>query len=187
MVSWAQLFLPALVAAVAVFFASSVIHMVLKLHNKDYKGIPNEDEVRGALRKGGITPGQYMIPHCQEAKAHSDPAMLKKFEEGPIGVLYVGSPGTIKMGPFLGKWFTYTIVLGLVAGYVAKSALLPGASFGHVLQVVGAAAWLGYSFQSPSDSIWKSKPWAVTFRSFFDGLIYAVLTGLCFALMWPKG
>lgn len=185
-VTWAQLLLPALAAAVAVFFASSVIHMVLKLHNPDYKKLPNEDEVRDAIRKGGAGPGQYILPHCNDPKQQADPAMVRKYEEGPNGVLYVGPRGVIKLGPFLGKWFAYTIVLGLVAGYVAKSVLVKGAEFSHVFQVVGAAAWLGYSFQSPSDSIWKCKPWTVTFRGFFDGLVYAALTGACFGWLWPS-
>ncbi len=184
-VTWVQIFLPALVSAVAVFFASFVIHMVLKLHHADYKKLPNEDEVREAIRRSGVGPGQYTMPNCTDAKQQADPAMMKKFEEGPNGVLYIGPKGAVRLGPFLGKWVVYTLVLGPVVGYLARAVLPAGSGFSDVLQVVGTAAWLGYSFQSPSDSIWKAKPWSVTFRGFFDGLIYALLTGICFALMWP--
>ena len=45
MVSIISLWLPILLSAVAVFIASSVIHMVLKYHNSDFKKIPAEDEV----------------------------------------------------------------------------------------------------------------------------------------------
>jgi hypothetical protein len=185
-VTWAELILPALVAAVGVFVASSVIHMVLKLHNPDYKKLPNEDEVRDAIRRGGAGPGQYILPHCNDPKEQADPAMVKKYEEGPNGVLYVGPKGVIKLGPFLGKWFLYTVLIGLAAGYVAKSTLFAGTGFTSVFRVTGAAAWLAYSWQSPSDSIWKAKPWIITFRGYFDGLVYALITGACFGWMWPS-
>ena len=185
-VTWAQLLLPALVSAVAVFFASSLIHMVLQLHKADYKKLPNEDEVRDVIRRGGAGPGQYILPHCSDPKQGCEPAMVKKYEEGPNGVLYVGPKGVVKLGPFLGKWFAYTLVLGVLAGYVAKIMLPAGTGFSKVFQVVGAAAWLAYSFQSPSDSIWKAKPWSITIRGFFDGLVYAALTGAIFAWFWPS-
>ena len=38
------------------------------------------------------------------------------------------------------------------------------------------SAWLAYAWASPSDSIWKGKPWSVTARAMFDGLVYASLT-----------
>ena len=68
MVPWSQLLLPILLSAVFVFVASSVIHMVLKLHNPDYRKLPNEDEVRAALNKGAPPPGQYVLPHCLDPK-----------------------------------------------------------------------------------------------------------------------
>ena len=43
MVSLSQLWLAIVLAAVAVFVASSIIHMVLKYHNADYRGLGNED------------------------------------------------------------------------------------------------------------------------------------------------
>ena len=51
MVSLGALWLPILLSAVFVFIVSAIIHMVLKYHNSDYRRLPNEDEVRAALRK----------------------------------------------------------------------------------------------------------------------------------------
>ena len=62
MVSIASLWLPILLSAVAVFIASSVIHMFLGYHAADYKKVPAEDEVMAALRKLDIPPGDYMVP-----------------------------------------------------------------------------------------------------------------------------
>jgi len=45
MIPWSQLLLPILVSTVFIFIASSLIHMVLKWHNPDYRQLPNEDEV----------------------------------------------------------------------------------------------------------------------------------------------
>ena len=44
----ASLWLPILLSAVAVFVASSLIHMLFKWHNRDYRKLPNEDAVRAA-------------------------------------------------------------------------------------------------------------------------------------------
>ena len=185
MIAWTDLLLPALLAAVLVFLASSVIHMVLKLHNPDYRKLPDEDAVREALRKGSPGPGQYIVPHCLDPKEMADPAMQQRFEEGPVGVIYLRPTGMTKLGPFLGKWFVYTLVVGLIAGYVGRAALGPGAPYLDVFQVVGAAAWLGYAWSSPAESIWKGVPWIVTVRTLFDGLVYAALTAGCYAWLWP--
>jgi hypothetical protein len=185
MVAWSALLVPALVATVLVFIASSVIHMVLKLHNPDYRKLANEDEVAAALRKNTGTPGQYVIPHCQDSKQMATPEMQKKYQDGPIAVVYIGHNGPIKLGPFLVKWVAYSLIVSLLAGYLAQATLAPGTPYLKVFQVVGAAAWLAYSWQSPSDSIWKQKPWSVTLRGMFDGLVYAALTAGSFAWLWP--
>ena len=186
MVSWIDLLWPSLLSAVLVFVASSVIHMVLKLHNVDYKKLSNEDEVRAALRKGSPAPAQYLMPHCADSKEMASPEMARKLEEGTNAVIYVRPNGAPKLGPFLGKWVLYSLVISLLAGYVARSALAPGAAYLSVFQIVGASAWLAYAWQSPSDSIWKGKPWSVTFRAMVDGLIYAALTAGSFAWLWPR-
>lgn len=187
MISLGSLWLPIVLGAVAVFVVSSLVHMVFKWHNAHYRKFANEDEVRAALRKGAPGPGQYMTPHCHDPKEQGTPEMQKKFEEGPIAVVYVGPNGPIKLGPFLGKWVAYSFIVSLIAGYVAHATLGPGAEYLAVFQVVGAAAWLAYAWQSPADSIWKSKPWSVTFGAMFDGLVYAALTAGAFAWLWPRG
>lgn len=186
MVAISQLLVPILLSAVLVFIASSLIHMVIKWHNPDYLKLSNEDEVRAAIRKGSPTPGQYIIPHCKGGKEMQDPAMMKKFEEGPVGVMYLRPNGNVKLGPFLGQWVAYTIAVGFVVAYLAHATLTTGAPYLHVFQVVGASAWLAYSWQGPSDSIWKGKPWISSFRGMVDGLVYAALTAGAFAWLWPR-
>jgi hypothetical protein len=186
MVAWSQLIVPILVSAALVFVASSVIHMVLKLHNPDYRKLANEDEVRAAIRKGGAGPGQYIVPHCLDGKEACTPEMAQKFAEGPNAVLYVRANGPMKLGPFLGQWVLYSVLVSCLAAYVARATLTPGVEYLRVFQVVGVSAWLAYAWQGPSDSIWKGKPWAITVRGMFDGLVYALLTAGAFGWLWPK-
>ena len=53
MVSLTQLWVPIILSAVIVFLASSLIHMVFKWHNADYRRLPDEDAVRAALLTAG--------------------------------------------------------------------------------------------------------------------------------------
>ncbi|MBC7791989.1 MAG: hypothetical protein H7Z74_18740, partial [Anaerolineae bacterium] len=45
-----MLWLPIILSAVIVFVVSSIIHMALPWHKSDYPKVPNEDQVRNALR-----------------------------------------------------------------------------------------------------------------------------------------
>ncbi len=93
MVPLTQLWLPIVLSAVIVFVASSLIHMVLKWHNSDYRALPNEEEVRAAIRKGSPAPGQYVLPHCGDMKEMGKPwgSVLKDLLDGLIyGLLSAG-------------------------------------------------------------------------------------------------
>ena len=79
-----QLWMPNVATAVFIFIASSLIHMVFKWHNSDYRKLANEDDVRAALRATSPGPGQYIVPHCADMKDMAAEAMQKKFIEGPI-------------------------------------------------------------------------------------------------------
>jgi hypothetical protein len=119
MVSIPSLWLPILLSAVAVFVASSVIHMFLGYHAADYKKVPAEDEVMAALRKFDIPAGDYMLPCPSSHGAVKDPAFLEKFKAGPRAMMTVMAGGEIKMGPQLAQWFGYCIVVGVTAAYIA--------------------------------------------------------------------
>ena len=62
MVSLLDLWLPILLSAVLVFFASYVLHMVLPLHHDDYGKLPGEEKVRAAMRAEGVGVGNYAFP-----------------------------------------------------------------------------------------------------------------------------
>jgi hypothetical protein len=186
MVAWSQLVLPILLSAVLVFVVSSVLHTVLKYHHKDIQKLGNEEEVRAALKKGNASVGQYFIPYCADHKEMNTPEQLRKFEEGPVGLLMLRPAGRVHMGPVLIQWLIYTIVVSALAAYIAKSTLTSGADYLAVFQVVGASAWLAYAWQAPADSIWKGQPWSVTTKVLIDGLIYAAVTAGAFGWLWPR-
>lgn len=186
MFEWNDLLLPILIAAVLVFIASSLIHTVIKWHNADYRKLSNEDQVRAAIRASNATPGQYILPGAKDSKEMCSPEMKQKMIDGPVGLIWLRPHGPVKMGPFLGKWFLYTIVVSALVSYVGWSVLPRGTEYLKVFQVIGATAWLAYSWEGPTDSIWAGKPWVVTLKNLFDGLIYASLTAGAFAWLWPR-
>jgi hypothetical protein len=184
--SLGALWLPVVLSAVLVFVLSSVIHMVLKYHNRDYRKLPNEDAVRAALRAGNPEPRQYVIPYCAEMKEMESPEMRQKFIDGPVGVLNLRRPGPPTMGPMLLQWFVYTLVVSLFVGYVAAHAIPPGASYLDVFRIVGAVGFLAYAAGQVPAAIWMGKPWAVAGKEVFDGLLYGLVTAGTFGWLWPR-
>lgn len=183
MVAFASLIVPIALSVVLVYVASSLIHMVFKWHNPDYRKLPDEPAARLALK--GLSAGQFIVPHCIDPKHMSDPDMKRRLEEGPNLVIYSRAPGPLKLGPFLGQWVLYLFAVACLLAYIARAVLPPGTEYLKVFQVVGATAWLAHSWSFPADSIWKGKPWSSTARHFLDGLIYAALTAGAFAWRWP--
>jgi hypothetical protein len=180
------LWLPIVLSAVLVFVASSIIHMVLKYHNRDYTGLPNEEAVRAALRAGNPEPRQYVIPYCADMKDMETPEMKQKFIEGPIGVLNLRRPGPPTMGPMLLQWFLFILVVSFFLGYLAAITIEPGAPYLRVFRVVGAAGFLAYAAAQVPAAIWMGKPWPVAGKEVFDGLVYGLLTAGTFGWLWPR-
>ena len=186
MVSLSQLWLAVVLAGVAVFVASAIIHMVLKYHNVDYKKLPNEDAVRAALRAGNPEPRQYVIPYCPDPKEMEAPEMQQKFIEGPVGVLNLRRPGRPTMGPTLLQWFLFNLAVSFFVAYLAAHTLSPGAAYLEVFRVVGAAGFLAYAAGQVPAAIWMGKPWPVAWKEVFDGLVYGLVTAGTFGWLWPR-
>lgn len=186
MVALSHLWLPMLLSAVIVFVASAVMHMLLKYHNSDFRGLPNEDEVRAAINKGSAGPGQYFVPYCADMKEVRTPSMVQKYTEGPVGMLVLRAPGVVKMGGSLVQWFVYTLIISLFAAYVAAHTVAPGTPYLEVFRVVGTVAFLGYAGSEAQASIWMGRPWSATWKGIFDGLVYGLLTAGTFGWLWPR-
>lgn len=185
MISLVQLWLPILLSAVLVFFASSVLNMLLRFwHAPDYHGFSNEDEVSAAIRKGNPMPGLYGLPYCTP-DAMKNPQTQEKFKRGPVGMLALRPPGAMNMGATLAQWFGFCVLASLFCALLGMHTLVAGAPFAHVFHVVGLAALMGYAFGSIPNAIWWAHPWVVAIKHIIDGVIYALITAATFAWLWP--
>ena len=185
MISITSLWLPIVLSAVFVFIASSIIHMLLQYHSTDFKKLPDEDALRGAIRNANVAPGDYMFPHAASAKDMGSPEMTAKCNEGPVGMVTVMPSGPPAMGKNLVMWFVFSLVIGLFAAYVASRTLAPGAEYLTVFRVTGTVAFLSYGAAHATDSIWMGRAWGSTIKNIFDALIYGLMTAGAFGWLWP--
>lgn len=186
MMSLAQLWLPILLAAVGVFIASSIVHMLLKFwHRSDYRGFANEDAVRTAIRSGSPAPGMYLMPYCL-MEDMKKPESVQKFETGPVGFVILRSNGVPNMGKSLALWFLLSLAVSFFCALVAASALAAGADGHRVFHVTALVAFVAYATGSFSMGIWWGQPWRSVFKDAVDGLVYALVTGAVFMWMWPQ-
>jgi hypothetical protein len=185
MVSLAALWLPIILAAVIVFFASFVMHMLLTYHRGDYKKLPDEEKVSSALRAAGLTKGLYMFPFADH-KQMKEPATVEKFKLGPVGTMTIRQSGAINLGPFLAQWFVFCLLVGFFTAYIAAHTLAPGTNYLEVFRVVGTVAFMSYGLANFANGIWKGEPWSMVIKEIIDGLIYALLTAGVFGWLWPR-
>ena len=186
MVSLGSLWLPVVLSAVLVFVVSSIVHMLLPYHRKDFLRLPDEDAARSVLGRQSLGKGQYFIPFACDMKAMKDPEMQKKFEEGPVAIVTVLRRGHVNMGPHLLQWFVFLLGMSFTVAYLLSRTLAPGAEYMQVFRVASTIAWLGYAGALIWAGIWKGVPWSTVLKDVFDGLLFALVTGGAFAGFWPK-
>lgn len=186
MVPVLALWLPILVAAILVFVASSIIHMFLPYHWSDWSPVPREEEVMEALRNAELSPGNYSLPHAPSLAAMKEPAYVEKREKGPVALLTVFPSGPEQgMAKQMTLWFLFSVIVGVFAAYIAGRALGPGAEYLEVFRYTATVAFLAYAMGEWQQSIWWGRPWSVTLKNTFDGLVYAALTAGAFGWLWP--
>jgi hypothetical protein len=185
MTALAQLWLPILVSALAVFVASSIIHMGPFWHKTDYPALREQDRVMETLRPFQLAPGDYMVPRAGSSAEMRAPEFMEKYNKGPVLIMTVIPSGPWSMGKQLGQWFVYTLVVSVFAGYVAGAALPPGADYLSVFRFAGVAAFLSYSVALWQMSIWYHRSWSMTLKSTADGLVYSLITAGVFGALWP--
>lgn len=185
MVTLVSLWLPILVSAVLVFFASYAIHMLLGYHRTDWRKVPNEDAAMDAVRPLNLAPGDYHFPHGSP-EAMRDPAFLAKMKKGPVAVMTVFPPGDVQMGSRLAWWFLYCAIVSLFAGYVASRGLPAGTPYMDVFQITSTVAFVGYALGNWPNTIWYNRAWQTNLKNTIDGLVYGLLTGGAFGWLWPS-
>ena len=180
----ASIWLPTLVAAVAVFIVSSIVHMVIRWHQNDEARIPNEDAVAEALR--GLPPGEYRFPWASNMEAMKSPAFIEKAQRGPMGRVGIfGGDWKTGFQKALVQWFVYSLVVSFVAGHVAYGALGRQTDGHDIFHAVALTAFAAYGLGVVQQSIWGPRKWGATLRSLLDGVLYAVTTAGVFVWLWP--
>jgi hypothetical protein len=185
MISISALWLPILLSAVAVFLASSVMHMFLGYHWNDLRALPRQDAALDALRGLNIPPGDYALPKADSMRHMRSSEYLEKFKRGPVVLLTV-STGEMGMGRSLAQWFVYLLVVGACCAYIAGRELHAGAPYLAVFRIVGFSAFMAYALALPQASIWYRRNWRMTLVGMIDGLVFAMLTGGMFGWLWPR-
>jgi hypothetical protein len=181
----AQLWLPILISTLAVFAASSIIHMAPLWHRTDYPALREQDRVMDALRPFQLEPGDYMVPRAGSSAEMRTPEFMEKYNKGPVLVVTVVPSGAWSMGKTMSQWLAYILVVSFVSAYVASRAVPPGGEYLSVFRFAGVAAFLSYTLALPPISIWYHRAWSMTAKSTLDGLIYALITAGVFGALWP--
>jgi hypothetical protein len=186
MVSLGALWLPIIVSAVFVFFASFLLWAVLPFHKGDYRGLPNEAGILEVLRNQGIPAGQYMFPFCRDHKEAKTPEMTKKIEQGPVGFMVIRPSGKISMSLPMIQSVAYNLIVAVFVAYLAGVTLSAGAPYLRVFRVVGTAGILAYCGALFYQAIWFWRPWKAVWKEVVDGVIYGLLTAGVFGWLWPR-
>jgi hypothetical protein len=185
MVPLSALWLPIVLSAVIVFIASSIMHMLLPYHHGDYRQLPDEEKTVAALRAAGLTRGLYIFPFGTHKDMNS-PALIEKYEKGPVGMMTVFPTGRPMMPKFLGLWFGYCLLISFFTAYLTGHTVAPGTYYLAVFRVAGTAAFMAYGMGTLSNGIWKGQTLSLTLKEFIDGLIYGLLTAGTFGWLWPR-
>ena len=185
MTSIGALWLAILVSSVLVFLASSAIHMASPWHKGDYPRHSREADVLDALRPLALPPGDYFMPRATGMAEMKSPEFIERLRRGPVVLMTVFPNGPTQMGPTLGKWFVYLIVVSLFAAYVACIALPRGAASVDLFRIVFTTAFAAYALALWQLSIWYRRAWSITIKSTVDAAVYAAITAGAFVWLWP--
>jgi len=186
MTEMTMLWLPILLSAIAVFVASSIIHMASPWHKDDYPRVPDEDALRAAVGPLHIPPGDYMVPRPEVRADMGTPEFKEKVDKGPNLILTVLPNGPWTMSRNLTLWFLYTIAVSAFAACAAALTQAHGGDDHAVFHIVALTAFVGHAVALWQMSIWYRRAWSTTIKATVDGAIYALLTAFIFVWLWPK-
>ncbi len=176
----ASLWLPIVVSAVALFFASFLSWMVLPFHFLDWRRLKQEDELLPALRQLDLPEGNYMFPGWDTPEYMKSEEYTRKWQEGPRGVLTVF--GEVSMAKNLGLTLLYFLAVSFCLAYLAQLHIGRGADFMTVFRFVATAGLMTFLAAIIQHAIWFHI--RIT-GHVIESIVYAVLVGVIFGFMWP--
>jgi hypothetical protein len=181
MVPLGALWLPILLSAILVFFASALAWMVLPHHRNDWSSAPAGDRVQELMR--GVAPGQYVYPRVLDPAERKDADAQRRYSESS-GFIIVREPDT-KMGKMMVLSMAHYVFISILVAYITTLAVPAGAPYMTVFRVASATAILGYVGALFAKSIWWGSNWGATLKEVLDGIVYGLLTAGVFAWLWP--
>jgi hypothetical protein len=180
----ALLWLPIVVSALLVFFASAAFHMLVPFRQREWQRLPDEGAVQAALRQA--PPGLYGFPLTADPKERGKPEALARWTEGPSGWLSVVPRGPIAMGRNLGLSLLLNLLVSAAVAYVALQALGAGVRYGAVFRLVGTVGFLAYAVGAPYEAIWFWRPWRSSAMTALEALAYGLVMAGTFGWLWPR-
>ena len=182
-VAFTELWIPIVLAGVAVFVVSSLIWSVLQYHNSDWRSLNDEEAAREALADSA--PGQYAVPYALDNKAKAEESWQEKFREGPVAMVTVLPRGESGMAAQLIQWLVYCTLVSLFVAYVAGSTLPAGAGYLKVFQVTSTVTFLAHGGMAGMRKIWFGQTTRSAAKDLLDALIYGLVTAGIFGWLWP--
>ncbi len=178
----AQLWLPILLSAVALFFTSFLSWMVLGLHKNDWKRAPDEEALTKAFLDCKLQRGvSYMLPSCDDSARMKDPAFQKRLADGPNGIVTVFLKND--MGRNLVLTFLYFVITGTCLAYLGTIGLPAGTPFITVFRFFAAAGLLTHLAAMVPQSVWFKNR---IVGHVIESIVYSLILGGIFGAMWPK-
>ena len=177
-----SLWLPILVSSIAIFFASFLSWMVVKLHEKDWRKMKDEDMVIDAIRQADVPEGSYMFPGCERASDMNKPEYIEKYKKGPRGIITVLPEAN--MGKNLGLTMLFFLGCNATFAYLADFAIGAQESPDQltIFRFVGTVALLTFCASIVQHAIWfKSR----IVGHVIESIAYALIAGGIFAFLWP--
>lgn len=186
MLSITSLWLPILVSAIVVFFASAIAWMVVGHHKGDQKALPNEEAIKSAIASQNLPPGMYAFPHFDNMTPEQRKECMAGKASGPLGIVHTWPADAFRrMGQNMAMSFVFYLIVSVFVAYVTLQARAAGARFWDVFQVAGAAGIMSYCFGFIPQSIWFYVPLRNTVMCVIDGIVFGLLTATVFGLLWP--
>lgn len=175
-----SLLVPIVLSAIALFFASFLSWMVLQLHRDDWKKLDKEDEFLKAMQDLDVPLGNYMFPGCNSPDEMKSEEYQQKWNAGPSGIMTVFPK--VNMGKKLVLTFVYFLIISFALAYLSTLAIAPGAEFMAVFQFMAIAGLLTFLSANVQHSIWFHNR---IIGHVIESILYALIVGLIFGLMWP--
>lgn len=175
-----ELWLPILLSGAASHVLSTIAWTVLPHHKPEWNRLPVESELQTLLQDRNIQANQYIFPFAANGnKAHSDEFQARQSKSSGMLVLW---PTPTSMGKAIGLTFAFFLTAAFVMGYLGSLAMKPGTSFLRVFQFMATAGLLTHCAGLFPHVFWFRRRVAMELA---DGIVFAIVTGLIFASLWP--